>query len=199
MLAELPTEWNARLCARASSGGTPSVVPLARRQATAKRILMGYTPGPIRESLRGLRYIIDFCAEQDMPVTASADVLAWALEEYQENARERAQARVDARAKAGLEPLRSNRMGATATEAVRLGLARLQTKLLLPIDADNAMIKAVAAAGPGMPSIRTMLPFDALLAFEHTSGDPASSEFERAYGGGGDTNNCRLKPQRSKG
>ena len=176
IMREMPTEWRVACCGEGSQ-----FLPAAGLEAVVRKAWKTVGLSPIRNALRAMRWHIQICAAYPTipiyPVPAS--ICAFACEEYDAEALERGAQREKEAAAAGREP--KGRGGATASSALRNGYWQFEHLLKLKIEASDPMVKAICAARGGMPTVRTMLPLEALWLYPSLSADETKSRYVRAY------------------
>jgi hypothetical protein len=176
IMREMPTEWRVACCGEGSQ-----FLPAAGLEAVVRKAWKTVGLSPIRNALRAMRWHIKICATfPTIPIyPVPASICAFACEEYDADALERGAQREKEAAAAGREP--KGRGGATASSALRNGYWQFEHLLKLKIEASDPMVKAICAARGGMPTVRTMLPLEALWFYPHLSADETKSQYVRAY------------------
>ena len=175
----MPPEWQAELM----SARLGSLVPLERRTKKARAALMKTGSSGVANALRALSFWNGFRELHEVPsYPIQEDMMIWCLDEYDEEARIRAIERAAARTAKGTEA--PDRGGAYAVKALRNGFFQFEIVLGLRICASTTLVKAATKVDlSGLPTVRSMLPLDAFVAYEHISSDSNSTEFEQAYAG----------------
>ena len=176
IMREMPAEWRAACCGEGSE-----YLPAAGLEAVVRKAWRKVGLSPIRNALRAMRWHKQICdTHPTIPIyPVPASICAFACEEYDAAALERGAQREKKAEAAGREP--QGRGGATASSALRNGYWQFEHLLKLKIEASDPMVKAICAAGGGMPKIRTMLPFEALWLYPRISTDAKRSKYVRAY------------------
>ena len=118
--AELPDEWRPHLLGATDDAASQALQPEMRLQLLRK-VLKRLSAGVLRNALRAMRHHVAFCATNEVPLyPVPADIVAWSIERYGEQAMAAAELRDAKRAARGEEPYGQG--GRTAT-AVPSGLA----------------------------------------------------------------------------
>jgi hypothetical protein len=183
---EMPAQWRAQLATAGGEQNAASAALSPRKRARAALALLRKKAGVngLRNALRAVRHHVLFCESEEVPVyPVPADVLVCALQAYDDDAMARAVQRAEHRAAQGKAPIERDRGGETAVKAVHNGYFQLEKYCGLDVSASHPMVKAMAQQPAAMPTVRSMLPADALAAYERASKDPNESEFVRAYSG----------------
>ena len=181
--AELPDEWRPHLLG-ATDDAASQALPPAMRLQLLRKVLKRLSAGVLRNALRAIRHHVAFCAAHEVPLyPVPADIVAWSIESYGEQAMAAAELRDAKREARGQAPYGQG--GRTATGPIRLGYLTCQLKFKLSgIDADNELVKLIAELDGLMPERpRGMTPLHALAAYCEISQDTDLSRFERAYAG----------------
>ena len=187
LLRAIPDEWRPHLNTKdVAPNEASAALPDDARMRLLRKRLKRAGLNSLKNMLRAISVHKAFCARFSIPLyPLPADVVATALETYSQLAVNAAAIRSVNKLANGEGPRSNDRGGATAVVAIYNGYVGFRIHLNIDCQSDHPLVKGIARVGSGMPSIGSMAPIDACMAWEQVSRDESKSEYERAYGGGG--------------
>jgi hypothetical protein len=139
----------------------------------------------VKNMARAIEHHLLFCQTKKLPsYPVAADLLAFSLESYDTDARDRADERAAKRQKKNLPAAEHDQGGRTGAIAIFHGSRNLKVRLGLHFEYEPEFVRQVANFGAYMPTVQQMWPLDGIAALEGCMISTSENEGTRAWAGG---------------